>query len=87
MPLLNYTTIISVDKTVSQIYTLLISKGAKAILTNYDGKGNIESLSWKVETVHGILPFTLPVNVEACQKVLERQYYARKGPSRAQTTV
>ena len=71
MPLLNYTTTISADKTVAEIQKNLASHGATAILCEYDN-GSVKALSFKVETPHGILPFRLPVNYDAVLQVLTR---------------
>ena len=76
MALLNYSTSIDAEKTASEILGLLARKGARAVLLDYDDEGNVSSLSFKVDTPHGHLPFTLPVDVDACQKVLYRQYLA-----------
>jgi len=86
MPLLNYSTKIDAEKTASAIVGLLVGKGARAVLMDYDGQGHVVALSFKVDTPHGSLPFTLPVDVEACRKILYRQHLARQGPSRSQTT-
>ena len=47
------------------------------------GSGEIVGLKWRVRTPHGDLPFSLPVNAEAVDKVLERQYQARQVPRSA----
>ena len=71
MPLLNYTTTISADKTVAEIQKKLASHGATAILCEYDN-GRVKALSFRVETPHGILPFRLPVDYGAVLQVLNR---------------
>ncbi len=72
MPLLNYTTQIEASKTVGQIHGILVAHGARAILTNYDSQGQIESLSFEVETPHGVAHIRLPINPEAVLKVMMR---------------
>ncbi len=72
MPLLNYTTQIEASKTVGQIHGILVAHGARSILTNYDNQGQIESLSFEVETPHGIAHIKLPINVEAVLRVMMR---------------
>ena len=63
MPLLNYTTRVSVDKTVGEIRKCLASHAAKAILCEYDDKGNVIALSFKVSTGQQDLAFRLPSNL------------------------
>lgn len=70
MPLLNYTTQIEASKTVGQIHGILVTHGARAILTNYDAQGQIESLSFEVNTPHGIAHIRLPVDPEAVLRVM-----------------
>ena len=73
MPIANYTTSISAIKSVGEIQGILVGHGATSILINYAKDKTIESLSFKIETPHGELPFRLPVNALAVQKVLEDQ--------------
>ncbi len=72
MPILNYTTQIEASKTVGQIHGILVAHGAKAFLTNYDPQGQIESLSFEVNTPHGIAHIRLPVNPDAVLRVMKR---------------
>jgi len=72
MPLLNYTTKIEAIKTVSQIHGILVAHGARSILTNYDEQRQIESLSFEVETTHGIAHIQLPINPDAVLTVMMR---------------
>lgn len=85
MPLLNYTTSVPADKTAHDILGLLAKKGAKAVLIEYDAGGSVVAVSFKVDTPHGSLPIRLPIDVEACQKVLYRQYTQRTGVTYRQT--
>lgn len=75
--LISYTTEVPANKTAGQIMALLVTKGAEAIMMQYDA-GAVVSLSWRISTPHGVLPFALPINVEATQKLLQRQG-VRKG--------
>lgn len=72
MPLLNYTTQIEASKTVGQIHGILVAHGAKAILTNYDSNGQIESLSFEINTPSGIAHIRLPVDPDAVLRVMMR---------------
>jgi len=71
-PLLNYTTQIEASKTVGQIHGILVAHGARAILTNYDAQGQIVSLSFEVNTPHGVAHIRLPINPEAVLRVMMR---------------
>lgn len=71
-PIANYTTSVEALKTVSEIQGILVSHGAKQILINYDQEGIIESLSFIINTPHGLIPFRLPADARAVLKVLDR---------------
>lgn len=73
-PLFTYTTSIEPQKTVGEIQEVLTSHGAKSILSNYDGDGKIESLSFMVSTPHGDMAIQLPCNPEPVYKILKQQY-------------
>ena len=72
MALLNYTTEVSADRSVSQILALLVSHGARAIMTNYDA-GQVCSISFQIETPQGLQGFRLPVDPDAVLKVMQKQ--------------
>lgn len=78
--LLNYTTEIPVDRTLVEIEQALAKAGAQAILKDYDGAGNITTLSFKVLTERGDMGFRLPMNVQAVQQVLNNQVREKKIP-------
>ena len=73
MPIANYSTSISALKSVGEIQGILVGHGATSIMINYSKDKTIESLSFIVETPHGHLPFRLPVDTVAVQRVLEGQ--------------
>ena len=73
-PLFTYTTSIEPQKTVAEIQEVLTSHGAKSILSNYDGEGKIESLSFMVDTPHGNIAIRLPCNPEPVFEILEQQH-------------
>ncbi len=72
MPLLNYTTSIEAAKTVSEIQGILSYHGARSILLNYDQQGQIEALSFEVDTPQGLMPVRLPVDPDAVLRVMMR---------------
>lgn len=60
--LLNYTTQISAEKTISEIQKILASAGARAILTEYGDDGVLVAISFRVMTQHGLMAFKIPAN-------------------------
>lgn len=70
---MNYSTKISVEKTISEIETMLSQSGAKKILKDYDDEGNITSISFVINTEKGNLPFKLPMNLEGVMQVINEQ--------------
>ncbi|MDK1046359.1 MAG: hypothetical protein QGM45_11830 [Anaerolineales bacterium] len=75
MPLLKYTTKVPAAHTIEQITRLLIKSGAASILTDYD-KGRIVSVSFRIETPTGVMPYVLPSNIDKVHKVLANQQRA-----------
>lgn len=73
MPLANYYTEVSAIKSIGEIQGMLVAHKAKAILTNYDGEGQPESLSFIVPTRHGDIPFHLPANIKKVEAILLSQ--------------
>lgn len=80
MKLLNYTTEINAEKTVSEIQKRLASAGASQVLHGYDGAGNLSELSFRIKTQFGEMAFRLPANIEAVEAILTRQF--KSGRSR-----
>lgn len=70
-PLLNYTTEVSGDKTVTQVEKILIAHKARAIMKQYDGE-QVKALQFQVETTSGPLNIRLPVDIEATLQVMSR---------------
>lgn len=73
MPLLNYTTKISVHVTLGEITAQLVKHGAKKIMQDYDGAGRILALTFSIDTPAGVRGVRLPANVDAVHKVLAQQ--------------
>jgi len=78
MPILNYTTSISAEKTANEIQAILRTHHAKTVVTNYGPAGEIESLSFFASTPYGDRAFLLPVNTEAVFRVLQKQFPGRR---------
>lgn len=82
MPIKNFTTKISTEKTLMEIQKALVSHKAKAVLTEYDDEGIVTHVSFKIKTQHGELPFRLPANIDGVLKCLKR---TRGVPTRLKT--
>ena len=72
MPLLNYTTSISADKTASEIVATLARHGATNIMMDYD-QGSVVGIAWRIDREPKPIMFRLPVNILAVYNVLTRQ--------------
>ncbi len=78
--LFTYTTKIEPQRTINEIQEVLVSHGAKAIMTNYTDDGKVESLSFKIEVDGQPRGVRLPCDPVPVYKVLERQARDRKIP-------
>lgn len=73
-PLLNYTTKIEVSKTIAEIQEILVTHGAKQVMSNYTDHGSIESLSFAIVTPEGkVIGIKLPCDPIPVLKVMESQ--------------
>ena len=72
MPLANYTTEVSAIKSVGEIQKMLTEHGAKSILIDYKDNEPI-ALAFIIPTSHGDLPFRLPANIQAVERLLLKQ--------------
>ncbi len=73
MPLLDYTTTVPVSRTVAQVQAKLVEHGARAVMMEYDDRGRITALAFKVNMPNGELPIRLPIDYVATLRVLRRQ--------------
>ncbi len=72
MPLFTYTTKIEVEKTITEIESLLAKHGATDILKNYE-EGICKTLSFQILTDEGLLPVRMPMDAEPILKLLQTQ--------------
>lgn len=72
--LMNYTTEIPESKTIAEIEQILAKFGASAILKEYRGDGSVRSISFKVRTDHGEMPFKIPMNDQQVAQYLSEQW-------------
>jgi hypothetical protein len=72
--LLNYSTSISADKTVSEIQSKLAHAGAFQILHEYERSSReLVGLSFRISTEFGDLAFELPAKIDAVEAILNKQ--------------
>lgn len=62
MPLLNYTTSISAEKTVNEVQKALAKAGARSILSDYNDSGEITALSFMMQINETAVSFRLPAD-------------------------
>lgn len=68
----NYTSTVSVLKSILHIETVLIKNGALNISKTYDGFGAIESIYFQLDCSGTPYSFRLPANVNACKEALKK---------------
>lgn len=73
MPVLNYTTSIAATKTAGEIQAMLGKHGASAVAVRF-ADARLVGISFTLSGPHGDRAFTLPVDVGAMQKVLDKQW-------------
>lgn len=83
MAILNYTTQIDAFKTVSEIEYILMKHKAKSIMKNYEGE-SISGLSFLIDTGRQQVPVKLPVRIDECLKVLQKE--KQRGTKNIKTT-
>lgn len=71
MSVLNYTTKIPLAKTLGEVQSLLVKHGANRIAIDYTD-GQPTGVTFAITTVHGPRLFTLPVDVDAMQRLLAK---------------
>lgn len=80
MSIKNFSTKVSVEKTVMNIQKILAENGARQILLDFGDKGEVIALSFRIEVgSHGLIPFRLPARIDRTHAVLAR---SREIPSR-----
>lgn len=75
--LLNYTTTIDTERTISEILGLLVKAGARQISTDYDA-GQPVAVAFTIDTPYGLRGYLLPANIPAVEATLRKQYNAGK---------
>lgn len=72
MPILNYTTSISFDKTIAEVQRILVSHGATKIVTDYDEKGLPVAVTFCLTINDCMVAFQLPCNYSGVLRAMER---------------
>lgn len=72
MAILNYTTQIDVYKTVAEIERILSEHGVMSIMKQYEG-GQVVSLSFLIDDGEKKIPVRMPIRVDECLKVMQKQ--------------
>lgn len=80
MPILNYTTKVSVDQTVNEVHRILAKARANAILNEYDLQGNISGIKFRLEIKGQQVFYGLPVNVNGVSNALKKDKQYRDEP-------
>lgn len=73
MPLLNYTTTMTVERTAAKIQTQLVKAGARGVASTYGDSGELVGMSFVVRTSYGEQAYSLPANIDRVRAVLQRQ--------------
>ena len=81
MPILNYTTTITTEKTAGEIQGKLAAAGAQAVMCEYDEDQVMESISFRINTEKGLVSFMLPANKDGVHAAL----VASNAPNRLKT--
>ncbi len=71
MPILNYTTSISTDKTIGEIQAALAEAGAQAVLVEYDDERIVSSVSFRFDHNGTLISFRLPAQIDPIFVILQ----------------
>ncbi len=85
-PILNYSTSISVDKTVAEIQKALSQCRDIQVLTAYEG-GIVSSISFRLTTQHGVLSFLLPAKIDSIWQIMKQSKNRRTKRTRKQAAM
>lgn len=72
MPIANYTTQSSVDKTMGEVVGALTRRGVTRISTVFDARGEPAGLEFTMRTEYGSRDFALPIRTEGVLATLKR---------------
>ena len=72
MSILNYTTKVPTEKTLTEIHRMLVKAKASSVLTEYDPEGQVAALNFRITTKYGLIAFRLPANVDAIHRLVSK---------------
>lgn len=70
MPILNYTTSISTEKTAAEIQQKLARAKAQAVMSEYDDNSILIAISFRLKTNWGDIMYQLPSNIDGVHEAL-----------------
>jgi len=78
----NFSTTISVEKTLSEIERMLAKYGATKIMKEFDDEGNVKLLAFMIISSKGELPIKLPIQVHKIMEIFKNQVNEKKLPKK-----
>jgi hypothetical protein len=73
MPILNYTTSVNTEKSIQQIERMLAAAGCNAVMKEYDPRGGVAAIAFRVSHQGQLISFRLPANHDKVLEVLRRE--------------
>jgi len=70
MAIMNYTTEVPAERTVGEITSLLVRKGARSISTEFTGEGELKAITFVMPIGGFPVCFQLPANVDGVARVM-----------------
>lgn len=67
----NYTSTVSIERSISHIESKLVEHGAKDIMKRYDSQGRLESICFIIWITDRSIYFKLPAKIDVCNKILK----------------
>lgn len=72
MAILNYTTKVPSARTAQEIQAILSKASARAVMTEFDDKGEATHIAFRIQTPQGLMAYRLPSNSDGVFKVMQR---------------
>lgn len=73
MPILNYTTTVSSDKSIGQIQKCLAKHGVSQVLTEYGTEGEVAAVSFRMLYNDVMISFRLPAHVDSIYVIMQNE--------------
>ena len=80
MPLKNYTSQVSAQRSISFIETKLAQHGARQIVKQFTMDGRVSGILFSLDIEGQEVPFKVPAKVDECAKILTNQLSSRARP-------